>query len=53
MEKLRAAGAELRSPTPVVLDEGSYKGWRAIYALDPDGNSVELMEPPSEEEGQR
>ncbi|HEX6667809.1 MAG TPA: VOC family protein [Solirubrobacterales bacterium] len=52
VEKLRAAGAELRSPAPVVLDEGSYKGWRAIYALDPDGNSVELMEPPTGEEGQ-
>lgn len=46
LERLRSSGAALRSPEPVLLEEGSYAGWRAIYALDHDGNSVELMEPP-------
>lgn len=43
--RLRETGAELRSEDPVLLERGSYAGWRAIYALDHDGNSVELMEP--------
>jgi catechol 2,3-dioxygenase-like lactoylglutathione lyase family enzyme len=47
VEKLKEAKAHLRSPEPVLLSEGAYTGWRAIYALDPDGNSVELMEPPT------
>jgi catechol 2,3-dioxygenase-like lactoylglutathione lyase family enzyme len=44
--RIRRAGAFLRSPEPVQLEQGAYTGWRAIYALDPDGNSVELMESP-------
>jgi catechol 2,3-dioxygenase-like lactoylglutathione lyase family enzyme len=47
MLSLRESGAPLRSEEPVLLERGAYTGWRAIYALDPDGNSVELMEPPS------
>jgi catechol 2,3-dioxygenase-like lactoylglutathione lyase family enzyme len=47
VSQLREAGAFLRSPEPVLLEQGEYTGWRAIYALDPDGYSVELMEPPS------
>jgi catechol 2,3-dioxygenase-like lactoylglutathione lyase family enzyme len=45
--KLRDSGAKLRSEEPVLLERGSYAGWRAIYALDHDGNSAELMEPPA------
>jgi hypothetical protein len=48
VEKLREAGAELRSREPVRLEQGAYAGWRAIYAIDPDGISVELMEPPAD-----
>jgi catechol 2,3-dioxygenase-like lactoylglutathione lyase family enzyme len=47
--RLEEAGAVLRSREPVLLERGAYSGWRAIYALDPDGNSVELMEPPRDE----
>jgi glyoxylase I family protein len=47
VSKLRETGAPLRSTDPVAIECGAYAGWRAIYALDPDGNSVELMEPPS------
>jgi catechol 2,3-dioxygenase-like lactoylglutathione lyase family enzyme len=45
--RLRDAGAELRSAEPVLLERGAYSGWRAVYAIDPDGISVELMEPPT------
>jgi catechol 2,3-dioxygenase-like lactoylglutathione lyase family enzyme len=44
--RLTQAGAPLRSAGPVALERGAYAGWRAVYALDPDGHSVELMEPP-------
>ncbi len=47
VRRLREASAPLRSPEPVLIERGAYNGWRAIYALDPDGNSVELMEPPT------
>lgn len=46
--RLREAGVFMRSPAPVALEEGSYRGWRAIYCLDPDGHSLELMEPPED-----
>jgi len=44
--RLRGAGITLRSDGPVRLAAGSYRGWRALYALDPDGTSVELFERP-------
>ena len=44
--RLRGAGVTLRSDGPVRLAAGSYRGWRALYALDPDGTSVELFERP-------
>jgi catechol 2,3-dioxygenase-like lactoylglutathione lyase family enzyme len=45
--RLTDAGVALRSPAPVLLEQGSYRGWRAIYCLDPDGHSIELLEPPT------
>jgi catechol 2,3-dioxygenase-like lactoylglutathione lyase family enzyme len=44
--RLRGAGVTLRSGGPVRLAAGQYQGWRALYALDPDGTSVELFERP-------
>jgi catechol 2,3-dioxygenase-like lactoylglutathione lyase family enzyme len=44
--RLTGAGATLRSAGPVLLMAGQYAGWRALYALDPDGTSVELFERP-------
>jgi catechol 2,3-dioxygenase-like lactoylglutathione lyase family enzyme len=46
VERLRAAGAPLRSPEPVTIAAGSYAGWLAVYAADPDGTSVELFQRP-------
>lgn len=43
--RLRSAGTAVRSRSPILLERGAYAGWRAIYVLDPDGHSVELMEP--------
>jgi catechol 2,3-dioxygenase-like lactoylglutathione lyase family enzyme len=43
---LRRAGARVPAAEPVVLEQGAYAGWRAIYAYDPDGYGLELMEPP-------
>jgi catechol 2,3-dioxygenase-like lactoylglutathione lyase family enzyme len=46
VRRLRALGATLRSPEPVTIAAGSYAGWLAIYAVDPDGTSVELFQRP-------
>lgn len=47
--RLRAVNVRLRSEDPVRIAAGQYAGWRAIYALDPDGTSVELFERPAAE----
>jgi diaminopimelate decarboxylase len=45
-ERLRAAGASVRSE-PVTIDApGAWHGVRAFYAADPDGVTVELIQPP-------
>lgn len=46
VEALRRSGARLTGERPVLLEHGTYAGWRAIYAYDPDGYGLELMEPP-------
>jgi diaminopimelate decarboxylase len=46
-ERLRAAGAGVRSD-PVTIDSpGAWHGARAFYAADPDGVTVELIQPPA------
>jgi catechol 2,3-dioxygenase-like lactoylglutathione lyase family enzyme len=47
IERLRAAGIAFRSAGPVTLTSGPNHGARGIYAEDPDGNAVELVEPPA------
>ncbi len=42
-ERLVAAGVERRSP-PVTLQQGAWRGARALYLRDPDGATVELIE---------
>jgi catechol 2,3-dioxygenase-like lactoylglutathione lyase family enzyme len=44
-ERLRGR-AEFRSPEPVEIPWGPYKGGRVCYLRDPDGISVELMQQP-------
>jgi catechol 2,3-dioxygenase-like lactoylglutathione lyase family enzyme len=44
--RLRGAGAIVRSD-PVTIDApGAWQGVRAFYAADPDGVTVELIQPP-------
>jgi catechol 2,3-dioxygenase-like lactoylglutathione lyase family enzyme len=41
--ELRAKGVRFRSP-PVAIDTGANRGAWAVYALDPDGITVELLQ---------
>jgi catechol 2,3-dioxygenase-like lactoylglutathione lyase family enzyme len=47
VDRLRAHGARLRSPAPVTIAAGDWRGWRDIYVHDPDGALVELSERPA------
>ncbi len=38
--------AEFRSPDPIEIPWGPYKGGRVCYLRDPDGISIELMQQP-------
>jgi catechol 2,3-dioxygenase-like lactoylglutathione lyase family enzyme len=49
-EELRAQGVTFRSP-PVEIDAGANRGGWAAYALDPDGITVELFQPPRPDGG--
>ena len=42
--RLAAAGVAFRS-APVAVTSGPNRGGRAVYAIDPDGNAVELVQP--------
>lgn len=45
--RLRGSGYDtFRSPQPVPIPWGPYKGGRACYLRDPDGISIELLEEP-------
>jgi catechol 2,3-dioxygenase-like lactoylglutathione lyase family enzyme len=46
VERLRAAGFPARSPEPVTIPTGNWRGWRDIYVEDPDGVTIELSERP-------
>ena len=43
--ELTAKGVRFRS-SPVAIDAGANAGGRSVYALDPDGITVELFQPP-------
>jgi catechol 2,3-dioxygenase-like lactoylglutathione lyase family enzyme len=45
-ERLRDLGVEFRNPHPVEIMFGPYKGGKAVYIRDPDGITVELLQPP-------
>jgi glyoxylase I family protein len=49
--RLRSSGVQIRSDGPVLIRAGQFAGWRALYALDPDGTSVELFERPHQRDG--
>ncbi len=44
--RIHEAGYATRSPQPVAIPFGDWKGFRDIYVTDPDGATVELSEPP-------
>ncbi|MFN8523033.1 MAG: VOC family protein [Chloroflexota bacterium] len=46
-ERLRAAGVVMRSEHPVKIVQGPNRGAYALYVRDPDGNAVELIQPPA------
>ena len=46
-ERLRAAGASVRSDPVTIEASGAWQGARAFYAADPDGVTVELIQPPA------
>ena len=45
-KKLTDAGVKIRSPRPVLITSGVHKDWHAFYLYDPDGISLEFMQPP-------
>lgn len=45
--RLKALGVRFKSETPNLITEGVNRGGYTIYFLDPDGITLELMEPPS------
>jgi catechol 2,3-dioxygenase-like lactoylglutathione lyase family enzyme len=44
VEQLRSCGVMFRSSGPVTTTSGPNKGGRGIYAEDPDGNALEIVQ---------
>jgi len=49
--RLRTAGVEVRSEPTRIDSPGAWEGARAFYATDPDGVTVELIQPAAPAEG--
>lgn len=47
-KKLTDAGVKIRSAKPVLIASGAHKDWHAFYMYDPDGVSLEFMQPPKQ-----
>jgi catechol 2,3-dioxygenase-like lactoylglutathione lyase family enzyme len=47
-KKLTDAGVKIRSPQPVLITMGAHKDWHAFYLYDPEGISLEFMQPPKQ-----
>jgi catechol 2,3-dioxygenase-like lactoylglutathione lyase family enzyme len=45
-ERLQQGGVEFRQPEPVRIPLGPYEGGFSVYFRDPDGISVQLLQPP-------
>ncbi len=45
-KKLSEAGVKIRSAAPVLITSGAHKDWYSMYFYDPDGVSIEFMQPP-------
>jgi catechol 2,3-dioxygenase-like lactoylglutathione lyase family enzyme len=44
--RLTAAGVQFRSK-PISVPDGDFAGIKAVYAIDPDGNALELIQLPA------
>ena len=47
---LASKGVRFRS-APIMVDAGANRGGRSVYALDPDGITIELFQPPPDSSG--
>jgi catechol 2,3-dioxygenase-like lactoylglutathione lyase family enzyme len=47
LERLAAAGTPVRSARPVRIHGGEWDGVTCLYATDPDGLTVEVLERPA------
>ncbi|MEX2421278.1 MAG: VOC family protein [Actinomycetota bacterium] len=47
-DRLSQAGGAFRSDRPVDIPIGPYRGGRSVYLRDPDGISIQLLQPPPE-----
>ncbi len=47
-KKLSEADVKIRSSKPVLITAGAHKDWHAFYCYDPDGISIEMMQPPKQ-----
>ena len=45
-DRLRAAGVRFASDAPVAILAGRHKGGYTVYARDPDGVTIELIQLP-------
>ncbi len=45
--RLKSLGVRFKSESPNLITEGVNRGGHTIYFLDPDGITLELMQPPS------
>jgi catechol 2,3-dioxygenase-like lactoylglutathione lyase family enzyme len=45
--RLTSEGVQFRS-APITVPDGQWAGIKAVYAIDPDGNTVELIQMPAE-----
>lgn len=46
-DRLRAAGIAFRTAAPVAITAGANRGGYAAYFIDPDGITLELLQPPT------
>jgi lactoylglutathione lyase len=45
-KRLKALGVTFKAEKPIAIEEGVNKGGYTIYFLDPDGITLELIQPP-------
>jgi catechol 2,3-dioxygenase-like lactoylglutathione lyase family enzyme len=45
--RMQQAGARFRSASPVTIETGPFRGARAVYFRDPDGITIEMIQPPA------